>query len=369
VNILALNWRDMRNPDAGGAEVHLHEILAGLVRKGHRATLITSNFPGGSERDLHDGIEVIRRGRWYNANFVIPRVAREHLKNNGYDLVVEDINKIPFFMPAFTKHKVIAVVPHLFGTTVFRETNAVLGSYVYFWEKFIPFVYQDCRFVAISPSTKTDLIDRGIPKDRIAVVLCGLDNRTYRTRENVARYEAPTIVHFGRIRKYKSVDTVIKTLAVLRKKLPDARLLIIGDGPERGNLQALVQRLHLEKSVEFRGAVPTDTLVDILNRSHLFINASPKEGWGLTVVEANACGVPVIASDRPGLRDSLRDGITGFLVEYGNVAGFAEKAYQLLSRKDLWQSMSAAGIEHARSLTWERTVSEMEAIFAREIGG
>jgi glycosyltransferase involved in cell wall biosynthesis len=367
VKILAVNWRDMKNPDAGGAEVHLHEILKGLVAKGHSATLVASNFAGGSEEDSQNGIRVIRRGKWFNANFVIPMFLRSHLKRNSYDLIVEDINKIPFFTPAFTRTKVIAVIPHLFGATVFRETNPLLASYVYFWEALIPFVYQSCRFVSISPSTKDDLIGRGMRKDRIDVVLCGLDNSTYRRLDACERFETPTLVHFGRIRKYKSVDTVIRVLALLKQKLPEARLVIIGDGPEKTNLEDLTKKLGLTGSVEFSGVLSTQRLVETLNKSHVFINASPKEGWGLTVVEANACGVPVLASNRPGLKDSLRDGETGFLVEYGDVQAFAERAYQLLTDEDLWRRMSGAGILAAQSLTWERTVEEMEQIFLREI--
>lgn len=369
MRILAVNWRDMKNPDAGGAEVHLHEILKGLVAKGHSATLVVSGYAGGGDEDSCDGIRVIRRGRWYNANFAIPMFLRGHLRRNDYDLIVEDINKIPFFIPAMTGTRVIAVVPHLFGTTVFRETNPLLASYVFFWEQFIPFIYQSCRFVSISPSTRDDLIARGIRSDRIDVVLCGLDQGVYRRIDSCERFDVPTLIHFGRIRKYKAVDTVIRVLAMLRRKLPDVRLLIVGDGPEKPNLEALTRKMGLTDAVEFCGVLSTERLVETLNRSHLFINASPKEGWGLTVIEANACGVPVLASNRPGLKDSLRDGETGYLVEYGDVAGFAERAYELLTRPDLWRRMSERGVEVARSLTWERTVAEMEEIFLRETAG
>jgi glycosyltransferase involved in cell wall biosynthesis len=357
----------MKNPDAGGAEVHLHEILKGIVGRGHRATLVCSNFDGGSEEDEYDGIRVIRKGKWFNANYVIPMFLRKYLHDHDFDLIVEDVNKIPFFLPAFTRTRVLVVVPHLFGLSVFRETNPLFAAYVYAWEKFIPFVYQSCNFVAISPSTKEDLVERGIPHTKIDVVLCGLDHDTYRLMDGVERYENPTIVHFGRIRKYKSVDTVIKAFRLVKRRIPEARLLIVGDGPEKGNLENLARSLGLGETVRFTGAVSTPELVEILNRSHLFVNASAKEGWGLTVVEANACGLPVIASNRPGLKDSLKDGLTGYLVDYGDVEGFAEKAFLLLSDEDLWRRMSESAVSVAAGLRWETTVEEMERIFLREI--
>ncbi|MFH1754759.1 MAG: glycosyltransferase family 4 protein, partial [Candidatus Latescibacterota bacterium] len=144
MKLLAVNWRDLKNPEAGGAEVHLQEILTRLAAKGHEVTLFCANFAGGGREDSYDGINVQRRGTWYNANYVLPYEVRSYLKDNECDIVVEDINKIPFFLPMFVKQRVVAVVPHLFGATVFRETNPLFASYVYMWERFIPFVYETC---------------------------------------------------------------------------------------------------------------------------------------------------------------------------------------------------------------------------------
>jgi len=367
VKLLAVNWRDLKNPEAGGAEVHLHEILSRLVAKGHEVTLFCANFEGGSREETYDGINVQRRGTWYNANYVLPVAVRSYLKEHPCDIVIEDINKIPFFLPVFVQQRVVAVVPHLFGATVFRETNPLFALYVYLWERFIPFVYETCRFVAISPSTREDLMQRGIASTRIEVSLCGLDHGTYRLLDGVSRFEEPTIVHFGRIRKYKSIDVVIRAFAEVKRSIGNAKLVIAGDGPDRPELESLAGKLGLGDSVRFLGMVKTGDLIELLNRSHLFINASSKEGWGLTVVEANACGVPVIASDRPGLKDSVRHGETGFLVEYGRPQAFAERALEILLHEERWRKMSAASVRWARSLTWERTAGEMEEILMKEI--
>ncbi len=366
MNIVAVNWRDMRDPEAGGAEIHLHEILRRMVERGHRVTWFSCQFDGASAFDSYDGIDVIRRGKWYNANFVLPRAVKAFLKKNPADLVVEDINKIPFYLPLHTKLPVMPVIPHLFGVTVFRETNPLFALYVYAWERLIPRVYRNSRFAVISPSTKDDLVRRGVPKENIDVVLCGLDHNRFRQIDGLERYEAPTIVHFGRVRKYKAIDVVIRAYAKIREELPTARLVIIGDGPELPNLKNLAARLGLVESVDFTGRVETEKMVEILNRCHLFMNASPKEGWGLTVVEANACGVPVVGSNRPGLKDSILENKTGFLAEYGNVDEFAEKGLQLLTDPGMWARFSEAGLEWARSLTWERTASEMEVLFLRD---
>jgi glycosyltransferase involved in cell wall biosynthesis len=361
VRILAVNWRDIRNPEAGGAEVHLHEILSHLVRWGHRATQISAGFEDCSPEETIDGIRILRRGHWFDANFTLPLFARRHMKHNEYDVVIEDINKLPFFMPLYTDTPVVPVIPHLFGSTAFRETNTLIASYVYVMERFIPIFFRRNRFIVISPSTKEDLVRRGIDPGNIDVVLCGLDHSRYRNLE-LERFERPTIVHLGRLRKYKSVEVAMNATRIVREQLPDARLVIIGDGPHRPWLEREAARLGLGEVVEFKGFMGEAELVEYLNRSHLLFNPSPKEGWGLTVVEANACGVPVVASDRPGLRDSVRDGETGFLVPYGDEEAFARKAVMLLQDRDTWLRMSRAAIDRVGELTWERCARGMEKL-------
>jgi glycosyltransferase involved in cell wall biosynthesis len=367
MHLVALNWRDIKNPEAGGAEIHLHEIMKRMVARGHRVTQFATAWDGGKKQDEIDGVRVIRRGDWWNANFVLPRALQKYLRDHDADLVVEDINKIPFFSPRFTRLPVLPVIPHLFGTTVFRETNPAFASYVLAWETLIPRVYKNCRFAVISPSTRDDLVGRGIDTSRIDVVLCGLDHGLFRRLPGVQREHRPTLVHFGRMRKYKAIDVVIRALARVRQDVRDARLVIIGDGPDRERLDDVVRRERVHEAVHFTGRMSGAQMVESLNKSHVCLNASPKEGWGLTVVEANACGVPVVGSNVPGLKDSIQDGVTGFLVPYGDVEAFAEKTAVLLKDNILHARMSAAGVAYAGTLTWERCADEMEPVFFRAI--
>jgi glycosyltransferase involved in cell wall biosynthesis len=357
MKILAVNWRDINNPEAGGAEVHLHEILWRLVRSGHEATLLSAGWPGCALEETIDGIRVLRRGHWCDANVLLPIFAKRHLKHHTYDVILEDINKLPFFMPLVTSIPVVPVIPHLFGTTVFREANAVVAAYVVAMEKFIPTVYKRNRFMVISPSTKEDLVARGVDPDRVEVVLCGLDHGRYRNL-GLERFAEPTIVHLGRLRRYKSVEVALGAMLKIRERLPSAKLAIIGDGPHKRALEVQTHRLGLGESVRFLGFMRGEELVEYLNRAHLLVNPSPKEGWGLTVVEANACGLPVVASDRPGLRDSVRDGETGYLVPYGDAAAFAAKSLAILEDRELWRRMSESARERVRGLTWERCARE-----------
>lgn len=370
MRVLAVNWRDIGDPLSGGAEQHLHHILAGAVRRGWQVDLCCADYPGGGPRGNLDGIEVHRRGHWAVANFTVPTLVRRLLRRNRYDLLVEDINKIPFYTPLYAgKVPVVAVVPHLFGTTVYRETNPVVATYVYAAESLVPRVYRGCEFEVISPSTRDDLVSRGVDPARVTTILCGLEHERFRLADPPPRSDTPLLVSWSRLRRYKSLDVAIRAFDLVQRELPAARLLIMGRGPDERRLRALTARLGLQDKVEFRGFQPWDELVRTLHRCHVFLNPSPKEGWGLTVVEANCCGLPVVATDAPGLRDSVSDGQTGVLVPYGDARAMATQALLLLRDRDYLERMGAAARAWAGTFDWSRCVDESLVLFQRAAAG
>jgi glycosyltransferase involved in cell wall biosynthesis len=369
VRILAVNWRDIQDPLGGGAEQHLHHILAGAAAAGHTVELIASAYRGAPAHEVIDGVQVRRRGDWRVANFVLPWVVRRRLREESWDLVIEDINKIPFYTPLYAgRVPVLAIVPHLFGTTVYRETNPLAATYVWAGEWPLPWVYRDAWFEVISQSTADDLAGRGLRRDRIEVIHCGLDHERFRLAEPPPRAPYPLVVCWSRLRRYKSNDVALRAFAQIHQDLPDARLLVMGRGPDEARLRRLAARLELTAAVEFTGHLPWDELVRTLHQAHLCLNPSPKEGWGLTVIEANQCGVPVIASDRPGLRDSVRHQQTGLLVPYGDPRAMAQAALQLLHDRDLWACFSDAARAWAASFSWPQCVAESLQLCERVAG-
>jgi glycosyltransferase involved in cell wall biosynthesis len=356
VNVLALNWRDPGHPEAGGAEVHLFEILRRWVRRGARVTYLASGFPGGAPEEVRDGVRVLRRGSWWSGNWAAIAALRGELSRERFDLVVEDLNKLPYFSPRFTRVPVLVVVPHLFGTTAFAEASLPVASAVWAHERLIPLVYRDCPFLAISESTRADLVARGITRERIAVSVCGLDHATY--RPGGSKTPEPRVLFVGRLRRYKGVDVLLRAFDALRRRLPEARLTILGDGPHRPALERLSRRLGLGESVRFTGFVASAEKVRALQSAWVSAFPSPKEGWGLTVVESNACGTPVVASRSPGLIDSVRDGVSGLLVPHGDAGALAAALERVLVDRTLRESLAAGGIEWASRFTWERAAEE-----------
>jgi len=266
--------------------------------------------------------------------------------------VIEDINKVPCFTPWWTKSPVSVIVPHLFGTTALQEAGAMLGTYVVALENLIPWVYRGRRFVVISESTRDDLVRRGIPADRIDVVHCGLDHDLYRPDPAVRKSERPTIVFVGRLRRYKGLDWVMRALPDVIAGVQGARLVVLGDGPFREALERAAQRLGVAGAVEFHGFVPSAEKVRWMREAWVLVQPSPKEGWGLTVVEAGACGTAVVATDAPGLRDSVRNGETGLLVPYDDRRRLSETLIRVLSDSALRDRLAAAGITWSRRFQW-----------------
>ena len=358
LNILALNWEDLDNPQAGGAEVHLQEILKRIAQKGHKVTLLCSGFPGCKPEERIDGVDIVRRGSRLNFNFVAPFALKKLIKSQNWDIVLEDINKIPFFSPLFHNLPLLVVIPHLFADSVFKEINFVLGLYIYLSEKPISRVYKGFQFMVISESTKEDLVKRGIPADDIHVVHCGIDHSLYRTDPAVPKDPDPTVIYLGRLKKYKSIDHLLIAFAQTLKEIPQAKLVVVGEGDYRGNLEGLAGELKIEDKIEFTGFVDQVEKVRRLQEAWVAVCPSLKEGWGLTNIEANACGTPVLASNVPGLKDSVVNGETGVLFEYGDTKELSDHLVKILSDADSRKKLTEGGLGWAKKFSWDHAADK-----------
>ena len=355
MRILVVNWNDRENPHAGGAEVHLHEIFGRLAARGHRVDLLASGWVGGSQRAFLDGIDVHRVGTRYNFQFKARGYFRERLRGSGYDVLIEDLNKIPLYTPRWGGPGVVALVHHLFGRTIFREAPVPMAAAVWLAERGIPLIYGGVPFEAVSESTADDLVSRGIRRDAITVIHNGIDPDFY-TPAPAMRSPSPLFAYVGRLKKYKGVDLVLRAFA--RVSRPEARLEIAGAGDYRRQLETLSSSLGVSDRVRFAGFISDEEKRNLLRRAWASVFASPKEGWGLTNIEAAACGTPVIASDSPGLRESLLDGETGALVPHGDLDTLAKAMTRIADAPELVQSMGNAGRRFAEGFTWEKSATD-----------
>jgi glycosyltransferase involved in cell wall biosynthesis len=360
VNILLVNWQDRANPHAGGAEIHLFEIFSRLALRGHRIRLICSGWPGGPERGQMDRIEIQRVGGRNSFALLGRRAVRRAIRLERPDILVEDINKLPLYLAAGSSVPFCAIVPHLFGGTAFEEAPWPIAATVWAAERPLPWAYRRAAFHAISESTGADLIARGVPRDHVRVIHPGVDSRRFTPGPPGRRSTAPNFLYVGRLKRYKGISLAIEALGLARKQRPDLRLEIAGTGDYRAELERLVHRLDLERAVTFHGFVSEERKIDLMRWAWANVFPSPKEGWGITVIEAAACGTPSLASDSPGLRDSVRHGETGFLVPHGDVAGLAARMIELSDTPSLVARLGERARRFAEGLTWERTAGETE---------
>jgi len=360
--ILALNWQDLKHPASGGAEIHLEEILRRLVKKGHEVDLLCCNYPGGKPEETVAGVNIIRRSGRSFFNWAVPSSLKKLLKTKKYDILFEDINKIPFYTPLYCKLPHLMIIPHLFSNSIFKEINFLLGTYIYLAEKPYSLIYKRYHTMVISNSTAEEIVAKGIARDRVHVVECGIDNVSYSFDSTITKFDRPTIIYVGRIKKYKSIETGILAMPGILKKIPMAKLVVIGSGDHLPVLKKTVSRLNLDSHVEFLGFVPHEVKIEYLRRAHLSIYPSLKEGWGLTNIEANACGTTVLASRVPGLRDSVDDNKSGLLFEFGDISEFTEKAVKILSDNEYRSNLEKGALVHAARYSWNHTADQTEKL-------
>ncbi len=189
-----------------------------------------------------------------------------------------------------------------------------------------------------------------------------MDLDTYRPDPQVRPYAEPTLLYVGRLKRYKRVDLLIRAVAWLRDNESAGRLIVAGKGDYRGALERLVRRLGLTDRVSFTGFVSQSEKVDLMRRAWVHLLTSPKEGWGIANLEAAACGTPTVASDAPGLRDSVQDGVTGFLVPHGDVPALAERIQRVLADHELRVRLGRQAVDFASRFSWDATAGAMELV-------
>lgn len=359
MKILVLNWQDLANPQSGGAEIHLHEIFGRLARRGHTVHALVSGWPGAPARAQADGMEIHRTGGRNTFSLAAPAYYRKHLASQAWDVVIEDLNKVPLFTPYWVRRPLVLLVHHLFGATAFREASAPFAAATWLLERPIPRVYRGLPTQAVSESTADDLVSRGLRRSDIAVIHNGVDLAFFSPDPSLPRAPEPTFLYVGRLKKYKRIDLGVEAVHRLKERGHRARLRIAGRGDDEPNLRALVERLGVGDRVSFEGFVSEERKRELLRTSWANVLPSPKEGWGITNVEAGACGTPAVAADSPGLRESVVHGQTGLLVPYGDASALADALASLTAERVA--RLGAGARRFAEGMSWDRAADRTEA--------
>ncbi|MEM4275065.1 MAG: glycosyltransferase family 4 protein [Candidatus Nitrosocaldaceae archaeon] len=347
MNILWLNWKDIKHPEAGGAEVFTHEVAKRLVKDGYNITLFTSLFDGVSE-EVIDDINIVRRGSKLS---VYKEAARYYKENKErFDLVIDEINTKPFLTPKYVNSPKVALIHQLAREYWFYEVRFpinVLGYYILenLWLK----NYLNIPTIVPSQSTKDDLVRLGF-KD-IRVVKQGL---SIEPLANIpAKDDRPTLLFTARLKRVKRPLDAIKAFKLVKEKIKDAQLWIVGDGYMFDEIKR-----YEDDSIKVYGKVSHEMKIRLMSRAHILLAPFVREGWGLVVTEANALGTIAVSYDIPGLRDSIIDGITGKLVRSGDINGLVDVSIELLKDENRRREYAMNALEYAKQFNWNRTAKE-----------
>jgi glycosyltransferase involved in cell wall biosynthesis len=353
MRVLWFNWRDIRHPEAGGAELFTHEVMLRLVKRGYDMTLYCAQFLNSPKTENIDGVEVIRDGGKYSVYNKAKNYYRKH--GNSYDFVIDEVNTRPFLTPKFVKGKPILALYHsLTRRGWFHETFFPINyiGYYYLERKWLSY-YKDVMTVTVSNSSKEGLESMGLKK--ILIVPEGV-SVTPLSRVPV-KASTPLIVFVGRLKRHKLPQHAIEAFTIIKKEVPSAKLWIIGEGYLRKELEKLGV-----KDVTFLGHVKDELKFDILRQAHLILVPATLEGWGLVVTESNAMGTPAVAYDVAGLRDSIIDGKTGILVKDNSPESLARSAISLLNDPDTLSELSFNALSFSRNFSWDNTAQNFDKI-------
>ncbi|MBR9990456.1 MAG: glycosyltransferase family 4 protein [Gemmatimonadetes bacterium] len=305
-------------------------------------------------------MDVHRTGGRHTFPIAAPLYYRRFLAERSFDIVIEDLNKVPVLAPRWCRSPAVLLVHHLFGTTAFEEASLPVAAVTWLMERPLPLFYRNLPVQAVSGSTADDLVRRGFERNRIEVIENGVDLSFYSPAPQTPRFAEPTVLYLGRLKRYKRVDLIIRAVARLRDAGFEARLVVAGRGDALAGLQRLTAELDLVGRVEFAGFVTEEEKRELFRRTWLHALTSPKEGWGISNMEAAACGTATVASDSPGLRDSVRDGSTGFLAPHGDVDALAGQFRRILADPALRDNLGRQARAFAELYSWDRSADRTE---------
>lgn len=359
MKILVFNWRCWLNAAAGGAEVFTREVTKRWVKAGHEVTLFTSEFSGCKREEVLDGVRVVRRGGRLAVYWWAKRAYRHRFSKEGFDVVVDEINTRPFFMPGVVKDqaKTIALIHQLAREYWFYETPFPISHLGYYvlenrWLR----NYVEVPTVTVSESTKQDLLDLGF--QNVFVVPEGSSFAPLKRVPEKEKY--PVVAYVGRLKRAKRPDHAVRAFKTVKEKVSDAELWVLGDGPFRKDLEEMAG-----DGVKFFSGLSDKQRRDRVGRSWVLVNPSVREGWGLNVIEANAFGVPCVAYDVSGLRDSVKNNETGLLAEAGNLGELAEKVVTVLTDESMREDLRKNALKYSRGFQWDNTARGFMSVLER----
>lgn len=379
MKILILNWRDVRHPKSGGAELVTMEHAKGWVAHGHTVTWLTASYRGAKKESTVEGVHFVRRA----GSLSIYLYAPFYLFMNArlVDVVVDEVHGFPFFSPLFTRKPVVVFIHEIAGEIwdyMFSFPKNVIGKLL---ERSYFSLYRHNLFWTDAPSTVDELVAGGIPRSQCVAIPCPIvispETRhpllLPRRQAGVTRNKetTPTYLFVSRVVRMKGIEEVIKAFSFIMRVQSDATLWIVGGGEKDyiAELKMMIKEYGADNHVLFFGSVSEKEKYDLMSRAHILLHASVKEGWGLVVLEAAYAGTPAVVYNVPGLKDVVKNGRTGIVIENNSPHEMAKQAILLYNDKKKYSLFQKNGRAWVQSLSWNKAISQSLDLLQRAISG
>jgi len=372
MKVLIFSWRDIKHPGWGGAEVLTLELAKRWVRGGHKVSIVSANFPGGKHQEIIERVKILRPAVFYAQSpfeyvAYLYKTVRFYQNNlsGKYDIVIDQIHGLPFFTPFFVKEKVIFFPLEVAKDIWFSEVRFPFSIIGYFLEFLSIKIFKNFPFLTISPSTTKDLTGLGVKN--VFTITPGLNFRPFKKVPQKNKF--PLLISLGRVTKMKRIEDILQAFRLLHKEFPLIQLIVVGRGKEEyvKKLKRLCQVMAIEDRVFFAGFLPEKEKRALLSKAWVLVSSSLREGWGLVVTEAAACGTPTVAYKTAGLVDSIHNRRAGILCQKNNPVELAKNIRKLLANRSLRRKLSQSALSYSRNFSWDRAANEAEALFEKII--
>jgi len=357
--IVVLSHRDIKHKEGGGAKLYVHEIFKRLVTN-YDVTILSTGRPGLPSRERVDGINIVRIPFPTMSRFALPFSFLTRMTGRA-DIVVDNGDVVaPWLTPIYVRKPLISIIYQVMANIFQYELPASLANIAQKIEPWIYQIYRRTRIVACSPSTRSDLVHFGIPSDKISVIRPGIADSFIRFRGDGRRFDNPTIICVSRFRRYKGLRFAIAAMEHVLKRVPDARLIIAGSGDD-SEIRREISKTNYGDAIQILNRLPhtwEDEKKVLLSRSHVALVPSVREGYGIVVLEANACGTPAIGWRVGGIKDSILDEVTGVLVPFNDVEELGEQISNILEDDQKREEMASRAVNWARTHSWDKASRE-----------
>lgn len=365
MNILLLNWRDIKNPRSGGAEIVTFKHAKKWVEKGHKVTWLAAQFIGGKPEEVINGVKIIRKGNFITVYLLAPLYY--FFPRKKYDIVVDEIHGLPFFTPLYVKKPKIVFIHEVakeIWDYMYPFPINILGKFIEPWYFKL---YKHTMFWVTAPSTVDDLVSYGISQKHCQVILSPANNPAVIT---LARKEKKlTCIFVSRLVKMKGIEEIIKAFAFITREIKNAQLWVVGAGTVEymDFLKKMAEDYGVKNNISFFGGISESKKLERMQKAHILLHASVKEGWGLVVIEAASQGTPAIVYNVAGLRDSVKNGKTGVVISKNSPQEMAKEVFKLIKDKKRYDMLQKNAILWAKSLTWEKATKQSLDLLERVV--